>query len=161
VRERKGKLKGIVTQNIDTLHQKAGSKNVLEMHGSFWKGHCLQTHEEFSYEQMKEMIYKQDIPKSSCGGVIKPDIVFFGENVKYYAESFQLAELSDLFIVIGSSCVVQPAASLPLYAPGKVAVINRDKVQLNIMNLAFHAQEDIDQFFKKVARCIELPVSHS
>ena len=152
--EKQGKLKGIITQNIDALHHQAGSKKVYEMHGSIWKGYCLESREEFSYEQLKEKILKEKIPRSFYGGVIKPDIVFFGENVKYFAESIQLAERADLFFIIGSSCVVQPAASLSLYTKGKIIVVNKGNIDLPMGAVTMHVEDDIDIFFKNVAKCL-------
>jgi NAD-dependent deacetylase len=150
--EKKGKLKGIITQNIDSLHQKAGSKRVYEMHGSFWVSHCLRCQKEYSYEAIKEKILKENVSHCGCGGIIKPDIVFFGENVKCFSDAVRLAEESDLFFVIGTSCVVYPAASLPDYAGGRIAVINLQEVTLNhLENIALNVQEDIDDFFKKVS----------
>ncbi|MBI5150206.1 MAG: Sir2 family NAD-dependent protein deacetylase [Candidatus Omnitrophica bacterium] len=148
--EKQGKLKGVITQNIDSLHQMAGSKKVYEMHGSFWVSRCLKCGKEFSFTQMKEKIVREDIPHCPCGGVIKPDVVFFGENVKYLAESEDLAARADLFFVIGTSCVVYPAAMIPQYARGKIVVVNQTPVDLP--NVVLTVSEDIDTFFTKVAK---------
>ncbi|MCA9408076.1 MAG: Sir2 family NAD-dependent protein deacetylase [Candidatus Omnitrophica bacterium] len=148
--ENLGKLSGIITQNIDSLHQRAGSKKVLEIHGSFWKSHCLNCKKEFSFEEMKQKIQEETIARCSCKGVIKPDVVFFGENVKYLDQCICLIEESDLLFVIGSSCVVQPAASLPFYAKGKIVIINLDKVDLLFKNIEFQVNCDIDSFFREV-----------
>ena len=145
--EKTGKLKGIVTQNIDSLHHKAGSKNVFEMHGSFWQSYCLDCDKEFSYEIMKELLKKSEVPKCSCRGIIKPDVVFFGENVKHLEKASALAETSDLFFVIGSSCVVYPAAMIPTLASGKIVIVNKGEVNLNAYNLALTVREDSDEFF--------------
>lgn len=148
--EDQGKLKGIITQNIDCLHQKAGSKNVLEMHGGIGESYCLECQDRFDFEEMKNKLKEEEIPHCQCGGVIKPDIVFFGENVKCLNESAELAMQSDLFFVIGSSCVVYPAAMMPEYAQGKVVVVNMDEIQLNSNNIFMTVKEDLDAFFKKV-----------
>ena len=153
--EKKGKLKGIVTQNIDSLHQMAGSKNVLEMHGSFWKSHCVKCQKEFSFEQIKKKLSEEEIPACSCKGVIKPDVVFFGENVKYLSESEELARKSDLFFVVGTSCVVFPAAMIPEYVAGDIIVVNRDRVELDSPQVLLTVQEDIDEFFAKVAEYLQ------
>ncbi len=157
--EKTGKLKGVVTQNIDSLHQMAGSKNVYEMHGSFWVSFCLECRKEFSLARMKEKIVQEEIPHcacpascGACGGVIKPDVVFFGENVKCLAESEDLAARSDLFFVIGTSCVVYPAAMIPQYVQGKIVVVNQDPVSLDAGNVVLTVREDIDAFFAKVAK---------
>jgi NAD-dependent deacetylase len=148
--EQQGKLKGIITQNIDCLHQRAGSENVFEMHGSIAKSYCLQCQNEFSYEQMKQRLKEEDVAHCTCGGVIKPDIVFFGENVKYLSESEDLASKVDLFFVIGTSCVVYPAAMIPDYVNGKIVIVNMDEVGLNSTNVVLKVEDDIDQFFSKV-----------
>lgn len=156
--ERAGKLKGIVTQNIDSLHHKAGSQKVYEMHGSIWKSYCLECRKEFSYEIMKEKLRTPGVPNCSCGGVIKPDVVFFGENVKCLNEASALAEASDLFLVIGSSCVVYPAAMIPTLTQGKIVIVNEGEVQLNAFNVTLTVQEDADEFFKDVAGLLKLEV---
>ncbi len=148
--ERQGKLKGIVTQNIDGLHQRAGSKNVLEIHGGFLTSHCLECEKSFSFPAMKEKLFSEEISTCSCGGVIKPDVVFFGEDVKHLAESYALAASVDLFFVIGTSCVVYPAAGVPHYTQGKIVVVNKGYVELDLENVVLRVEDDIDEFFKKV-----------
>lgn len=152
--EKKGKLKGIVTQNIDSLHRMAGSKkqNVYEMHGSFWTSICLDCYKEISYAQMKKRLAAAEIPRCECGGLLKPDIVFFGEPVKHLAESAALAEAADLFFIIGTSCVVYPAAMIPQYTKGKIIVVNQTPIQIDLNNVVLTVQEDIDEFFMKVAK---------
>lgn len=154
--EEKGKLKGVITQNIDALHQKAGSKKVYEMHGSFWHSACIECGAPYSYEELKERMRKTFVPLCRCSSVIKPDIVFFGENVKYFQEAAALAESSDLFMVIGSSCVVFPAAMVPALAPGKIILINKGKVHLDVFNIMMDVQEDADEFLAQVASYINL-----
>lgn len=154
--EKLGRLKGIATQNIDSLHHKAGSKNVLEIHGSVWKSFCLECGKEYSYDQMKAKLFKEDIPKCTCKGTIKPDVVFFGEAVKHIDEAFELAAKADLFFVIGTSLVVQPAASIPSMTRGKIVVVNMGEVEVDLDNIVLTVTEDMDEFFKKVAKCLEL-----
>ena len=150
--EDKGKLKGIITQNIDALHERAGSKKVFELHGSYWKSHCLDCDAAYSFEQMKEKVFHEKVPRCLCGGLIKPDVVFFGENVKYLSEAYVLTEESDLFFVIGTSCVVQPAASIPYTAKGKIVIINKGKIHLSLPNVVLNVDADIDEFFTQVSR---------
>ena len=150
--EKSRKLKGIVTQNIDSLHQMAGSKNVYEMHGSFWKNFCLNCDKEFPYKDFWDKLSQEKIPHCSCGGVIKPDIVFFGENVKYFDKSVALAKEADLLFVIGTSCVVYPAASIPDYCDGKVIVANMTPVSLNHPNIVLSIEHDLDSFFESVGK---------
>ena len=154
--EEQGKLKGIVTQNIDALHQRAGSKNIFEMHGSIWQSYCLDCDKEFNYDLMKAKIFKENVPRCECSGVIKPDIVFFGEAVKHFDQSAALAAQSDLFFVIGTSCVVYPAAMIPSYAGGKIVVINKGPVEFDSAQVALTVQDDIDEYFKKVAENLEI-----
>lgn len=154
--ERTGKLKGVVTQNIDGLHHKAGSKVIYEMHGSFWRNFCLDCSQEFTYEELKMLMRKTFVPQCRCGGVIKPDIVFFGEDVKYYAESVALARSVDLFMIIGSSCAVYPAAMLPTLVPGEIIIINQGQVHLDLYNIALEVQTDADEFLLQVAKSLNL-----
>ena len=153
--EEQGKLKGIITQNIDCLHERAGSKQVIELHGSIWHSYCLDCRKEFSFEQMKAKIASEDVPHCECGGVIKPDIVFFGEDVKGMAEAGLLAKAADLFFVIGSSCVVYPAAMIPTMTMGKIVIVNKGRVDLLSGDVVLEVDEDIDAFFKEVERCLE------
>jgi NAD-dependent deacetylase len=142
-----GKIKAIITQNIDGLHQKAGSQKVLDMHGSFLSSHCLRCRKAYDYHELKAMVLQHVIPHCSCRGIIKPDIVFFGEDVKHYQHSLELAQNSDLFFVIGTSCTVYPAASLPRFVPGKIVIVNHSKIDLNMYNVALEVESDIDVFF--------------
>lgn len=136
--ERIGKLsEGIFTQNIDGLHQKAGSKKVYELHGSLRNGYCTNCHSWHTYNEISRMVNSDMVPVcSQCGGVIKPDIVFYGEPLD--ATTLQRAEFAfakaDLAIVLGSSLVVNPAAILPYQTiknGGKVVIVNRDKTYLD------------------------------
>ena len=87
-----------------------------------------------------------------CDHFVKPDIVFFGENVKRLDEAFGLAASVDLFFVIGTSCVVYPAAMVPHHAQGKIVIINQGDIALDLPNVTLVVKEDIDQFFRKVSR---------
>lgn len=124
--EAKGKLKAIITQNIDGLHQKAGSKNVLEIHGTIYKNHCVKCGKKYS----AEFVFKaKGIPKCDCGGTIKPDVVLYGEMLP---ESYTLAQdyisKADTLIVAGTSLTVEPASSLIRFFRGKnLIIINANK----------------------------------
>jgi len=152
--EKEGKLAGIITQNIDALHQKAGSKKVYEIHGSTWQSYCTSCSEVFDYETSYAQSFKEDVPHcEKCGGVLKPDIVFFGENVKHLYECQTLAEEADLLFVVGSSLTVTPAAFLPSMCPGKIVVVNKGDISyayLHPQKIFIHAEWDIDDFFKAV-----------
>ena len=126
--EREGLLSAVVTQNIDALHQMGGTKSVYEIHGSIWTSHCLQCGYEYDYHTSQERVLAQEIPLCDCGGLLKPDIVFFGENVKYLDECTLMAEKADLFFVLGSSLTVAPASYLPSRCSGTVVIVNRGEV---------------------------------
>lgn len=149
--EKKGKLKGIITQNIDALHQMAGSENVVELHGSFWTSRCMACAREYSYSEMEPKILSAEVPRCGCGVVIKPDIVFYGEGVKRLGESVKLACESDLFIIIGSSLEVYPAAAIPDSAFGKIALVNKGHVNIKPERVSLNVSDDLDGFFRAVA----------
>lgn len=115
--EKKGFLKGIITQNVDGLHLDAGSVNVHEIHGSLRQVVCLECNLLFPMENVIERVSKGENPPIcvKCGGVLKPNAVFFGETLPRipWQESIKLADSADLFITIGSSLQVSPANSLP------------------------------------------------
>jgi len=155
VLESLGRLSGIVTQNIDALHQRAGSRNVLEIHGSVWQSHCTKCGKGYTYRESTAKIAGERVPHCDrCGAVIKPDIVFFGENVLRFDECRDLSASADLFLVVGSSLAVTPAAWLPAVCPGRVVVVNKGEISrawLPSSRVALHAEEDIDTFFRAVA----------
>jgi len=152
--EEKGKLIGIITQNIDSLHQRAGSKKVYEIHGGVWESYCIKCGKKFNYEESFKKTMKEEIPHcDSCGGVIKPDIVFFGEPVKYLDKCIELARESDLFFVVGSSLVVTPAALIPAECKGTIVIVNKgdfSTAYLPMGRVNLVADEDIDAFFKSI-----------
>lgn len=128
--EKEGKLKGVMTQNIDRLHTAAGSQVVFELHGSAQIHTCLDCSKEYPYDEILKCL-ENDLhaPRCSCGGIIKPNITFFGESLPQAA--FEGAEVLlsevDLLLVLGSSLVVQPAASLPaitIRRGGKLVIVN-------------------------------------
>ena len=124
--EQEGKLLGVITQNIDGLHQKAGSKRVYELHGSVLRNFCDRCGKSFTAEFVKNC---SNIPKCECGGTVKPDVVLFEEplNDDTIEMSIQAIMASDLFIVAGSSLTVYPAAGLVNYYNGsRLVLINRD-----------------------------------
>jgi NAD-dependent deacetylase len=151
--EREGKLTGIVTQNIDSLHQRAGTRNVLEIHGGIWSSSCTSCRRSYDYDTSKRKMLEETVPHCACGGVIKPDIVFFGENVKHLERCQRIVHDADLLFVVGSSLAVTPAARLPAMCPGKIIVVNRGEFchsYLSRDRILVHAEEDIDEFFRAV-----------
>lgn len=124
--EAKGRLSALITQNIDGLHQKAGSKNVLELHGSVHRNYCTKCHAFYSAEYIKN---STGIPRcEKCGGVIKPDVVLYEESLNEHTliKSVDAIEKADLVIVAGTSLTVYPAAALLRYLRrGSLVLINR------------------------------------
>ena len=125
--EREGRLSAVVTQNIDGLHQKAGSKNVLELHGSVLRNYCVRCHKSYSAEFVKN---SKGVPLCDCGGVVKPDVVLYEESLDQdvmYRAARAISE-ADLLIVAGTSLTVWPAAGMIRYYRGKrLVLINRDE----------------------------------
>ena len=119
--EKRGKLSAVITQNIDGLHQKAGSKRVLELHGSVLRNHCMKCHQFYSLDD----INCQGIPKCNCGGMIKPDVVLYEEPLdnKVIRETILEISSADTLIVAGTSLVVYPAADFINFFQGKNLVI--------------------------------------
>jgi NAD-dependent deacetylase sirtuin 2 len=114
--EKKSLLLRHFTQNIDTLEREAGisDEKIVEAHGAFHKGHCIRCWKDFSQEWIKEIIFKDEVPTCDCGGFVKPDIVFFGENLpeRFFNCLRTDFRKCDLLIILGTSLVVQPFASL-------------------------------------------------
>lgn len=124
--EQAGKLSAIITQNIDGLHQKAGSKIVYELHGSVLRNYCTKCRKFYSAEFIRD---SRDIPKCSCGGIVKPDVVLYEEglNQDTVEKSVMSIRSADLLMVAGTSLTVYPAAGLLRYYRGnRLVLINRD-----------------------------------
>lgn len=124
--EQKGRLKAVITQNIDGLHQKANTKNVLELHGSVLRNYCMKCHKFYDAQYV---FNSTGIPKCECGGIIKPDVVLYEEplNDEVVEESIRAIHNADLMIVGGTSLTVYPASGLINYFRGKnLVLINRD-----------------------------------
>ena len=124
--EREGKIKGVITQNIDGLHQKAGSRHVVELHGSVLRNHCMRCGKAYTAEEMAQ---SQGVPRCTCGGVIKPDVVLYEESLNGadIEEAVRLIENAEVLIVGGTSLAVYPAAGLIDYYRGdRLVLINRD-----------------------------------
>ena len=123
--EQEGKLKAVITQNIDGLHQLAGSREVLELHGSIHRNYCTRCGQFYDLDYVKN---SQGIPHCSCGGMIKPDVVLYEEGLdqKVLRKSVEYIARADLLIVGGTSLVVYPAAGLIDYYRGnKLVLINK------------------------------------
>jgi NAD-dependent deacetylase len=143
--EAAGILRAVITQNIDGLHQRAGSKRVLELHGNTRRISCLNCRASYTMDEIYEQLATQLPPLCrACGGILKPEVVFFGEVLPpgVLEEAATEAEKCDLFLVVGSSLVVQPAASLPVMAKqsgAKLVIVNKEPTPLDAMaDLVFH-----------------------
>lgn len=159
--EKIGLLKGIITQNIDNLHKKAGNQNVAEIHGSVRTWTCLKCFKRY------DLLYEKDINeiltnnfKCYCGGYTKPDIVFFGEMLPLteFSKAENWAKKSDLFITIGTSLAVYPAAQLPATArssDAKLVIINKTATPFDkIANLKIDM--DVIDFAENLAKALLL-----
>lgn len=125
--EEMGKLKGVITQNVDSLHQEAGSKNVVELHGNLRDYYCTSCGKNFDLAYVKDQDGKVICDK--CGGIVRPDIVLYGESLDQDALSYAVSLIAsaDVLIVGGTSLVVYPAAGLiDFYKGKKLVVINMD-----------------------------------
>ena len=137
--EQEGRLSAVVTQNIDGLHQKAGSKNVYELHGSVLRNYCTACGKFHSAEFVKE---SAGVPKCDCGGIVKPDVVLYEESLDgaTIENSVKAIRNADLLIVAGTSLTVYPAARLIQYYRGsRLVLINRDATPYDShADLVFH-----------------------
>lgn len=141
-----GKLKAIITQNIDGLHEKAGSKNVITIHGTIYKYHCTKCNKEYKLDD----IFGKEIPTCTCSGLIKPDVVLYGEplNDNDYVSAIKHLSEADTLIVGGTSLNVYPAAGLINYFNGKnLIVINKEKLKVDC---TLQINEPIGEVFRKI-----------
>jgi NAD-dependent deacetylase len=117
--EQWGILRAVITQNIDNLHQKAGSQAVLELHGHVRTATCIRCYKEVPADRLLEQFLRDGkVPHCACGGVLKPNVILFGEQlpIRVYNQALQEAKRCDLILVAGSSLEVMPAADLPFVA---------------------------------------------
>lgn len=137
--EQSGKLIAVITQNIDGLHQAAGSKTVYELHGSVLRNFCVKCHRFYSAEFIKQ---NDSVPHCECGGIIKPDVVLYEEGLddKTVNGALNAIQNADTMIIAGTSLTVYPAAGFVRYFCGNnLILINRDKTPLdNSVDMVFH-----------------------
>ena len=147
--ETRGKLKAVITQNIDGLHQKAGSKVVYELHGSVLRNYCMNCHKFYDAEYV---FNSNGIPRCSCGGIIKPDVVLYAEGLdeETIENSTAAIQKADLLIVAGTSLTVQPASGLINFFRGRnLVLINRDSTPYdNKANLVIN--DSLGKVFSKL-----------
>ncbi len=147
--EAAGKVKAVITQNIDGLHQIAGSKNVLELHGSVHRNYCLRCHQ---FYPVQTIIESDGVPKCTCGGTIKPDVVLYGEGLdnEVMNQSLSAITKAEVLIIGGTSLGVYPAAGLIDYYRGKqLVLINKTATPMDSRaNLAIKGS--IGEVFKQI-----------
>ena len=147
--EQEGKLLGVVTQNIDGLHQKAGSRRVYELHGSVLRNYCVKCGKFHSAEFVKN---HPDVPHCDCGGIVKPDVVLYEESLdgNTIEGAVTAIENADLLIVAGTSLTVYPAAGLIRYYRGsRMVLINKDVTPFDHQaDLVFHCS--LGDIFSKI-----------
>lgn len=147
--EKSGKLTAIVTQNIDGLHQAAGSKKVYELHGSVLRNYCMKCGKFYSAEYIKN---STGVPKCECGGVIKPDVVLYEEGLDDSTVTGALSAIqsADTLIIAGTSLTVYPAAGFISYFRGSnIVLINRDETPFDgKADLVFH--EKVGELLDKI-----------
>lgn len=147
--ERAGKLSAVITQNIDGLHQAAGSKTVYEFHGSVLRNYCMKCHKFHSAEFIKQ---SSGVPYCECGGIIKPDVVLYEEGLddKTVSGALNAIQNADTMIIAGTSLTVYPAAGFVRYFSGNnLILINRDTTPLdNSADMVFH--EKVGELLSKI-----------
>jgi NAD-dependent deacetylase len=147
--ETEGKLSAVITQNIDGLHQKAGSQTVYELHGSVLRNYCTRCGKFHTAEFVRDF---PGVPKCSCGGIVKPDVVLYEEQLDgdTLEKSICAIQSADLLLVAGTSLTVYPAAGLIRYYPGsRLVLINRDETPYDSRaNLVFH--ESLGDVFREL-----------
>lgn len=147
--EEEGKLDAVITQNIDGLHQKAGSKRVYELHGSVLRNYCTRCRRFYPAEFVKN---SEGVPHCGCGGIVKPDVVLYEEALdqELLEKSIRAIRQADLFIVAGTSLTVYPAAGLIHYYRGnRLVLINRDETPYDsYASIVFH--ESLGEIFSQL-----------
>ena len=145
--ERMGKLKSIITQNIDMLHTKAGSNTIYELHGHLREATCIHCFKVYPAGPMLEKFLSDNIIPCclACGGVLKPNVILFGEQLPYQAlqSAKDAARACDLMLVVGSSLEVAPASELPMLAwrtDARIAIVNLEPTEVDrVAEVVIHA----------------------
>lgn len=150
--EKKGKVKAVVTQNIDNLHQMAGSNNVIELHGTIMKNHCLSCNKFYDLNDLK--LDDKGVPKCDCGGLVKPDVVLYEEGLNDNDVDNAIMSImkADMLIIVGTSLVVYPAAGFVRYFKGKYLVLlNKSSTSYDSMaNIVIH--DDIKNIVEELKK---------
>ena len=147
--EKAGKLKAVITQNIDNLHQMAGSQKVLELHGSVYRNHCMRCGKSFDFVYMK---HSTGVPRCECGGMIKPDVVLYEEGLDNdtIEESVRAISQAQVLIIGGTSLAVYPAAGLIDYFRGEALVVINKSSTPRDRNADLLIKEPIGQVFSQI-----------
>ena len=147
--EKAGKLKAVITQNIDNLHQMAGSRKVLELHGSVYRNHCRLCVKSFDFVYMK---HSTGVPRCECGGMIKPDVVLYEEGLDNdtIEESVRAISQAQVLIIGGTSLAVYPAAGLIDYFRGEALVVINKSSTPRDRNADLLIKEPIGQVFSQI-----------
>jgi NAD-dependent deacetylase len=155
--EMSGKLSAVVTQNIDMLHQIAGSRNVIELHGSIASATCLKCGRNYTplnvswwQRAIKESPFAPVVLCAECQGLLKPDIVFYGEMVPRFGEAQAAIADCDLLLVLGTSLTVYPAAVLPDLTDAPVIVVSQGEVSLSRAKHHHIIRADLDEFCRNL-----------
>ena len=147
--EEKGKLTAVITQNIDNLHQMAGSRNVLELHGSVYRNYCMKCGRSYDFAHMK---HSTGVPRCECGGIIKPDVVLYEEglNNTTIEKSVRAISEAQVLIIGGTSLAVYPAAGLIDYFRGEALVVINKSSTPRDRNADLLIKEPIGQVFSQI-----------
>lgn len=150
--EKKGKVSLVVTQNIDMLHQRSGSSRVLPCHGTYESAKCTDCNKLYDYSDIEKELKSGEVPLCNCGGVVKPDITFFGESLpeKFYS-ALKNPPYADLVIVMGTSLEVNPAAQFPLIYSNSCPTILVNNKNTRYDDLFTHiCKMDCDKFSEEL-----------
>lgn len=147
--ERAGKLKAVITQNIDNLHQMAGSKKVLELHGSVYRNYCMKCGKFYDFSYIKN---SSGIPRCQCGGMVKPDVVLYEEGLdnQILSDSVRAISQAQVLIIGGTSLAVYPAASLIDYFRGDCLVVINKAATPRDRNADLLIKDPIGQVFSNI-----------
>ncbi len=155
--ETMGLLQAVITQNIDELHQKAGSKRVLELHGHFRQATCIRCYKVVAAQElMQEFVASGEVPRCQCGGVMKPNVILFGEQlpVEVLNAAQQEARQCDVILVAGSSLQVAPASDIPLIAHrhgAEIVIVNYEPTPLD-RHASVVIHEDVAKVLPRIVR---------
>lgn len=152
----KNKNVSVITQNVDMLHNKAGSTNVIELHGSFKSATCYKCKKKYDITKvLNENVLTDDFEvQCTCGGYIKPDIIFFEENVYNLQEAINIMKQADVVVIVGTGLQVHPFASLPSYCKidTPYIIINKEATALDDDRMSIVASGDCDDILNKIIK---------